>query len=91
MFPKLEAEMVPLDVVTSVALGFENDGWLKMLKNSPRICIVTLSPNRMFLNNDMSKLMKSGPRNIFRPKLPKVYNAGTRKTAAAFGAMQLVK
>src|SRR5688572_3582916 len=43
---------------------------LKTLKTSHRNCSRTCSVIGTFLNNDISALMKLGPTNVLRPRLP---------------------
>src|SRR4029434_1086218 len=44
-------------------------GWLKALKKSARNWIDLDSPNRKFLNSEMSKLLIHGSANVLRPML----------------------
>src|SRR5437763_5633284 len=58
--------------------GLEKFGWLKRLKNSALRCNEACSPNAVFLNREKLNSLKLGPRNEFRPSLPKWRVPGTQ-------------
>src|SRR5258707_11521392 len=65
--------------------GFAKLGWLVMLKNSARNCVVSLSPNFQLFETEKSMLWKPPSRKMLRPEVPKVPNAGGRRKDLPLG------
>src|SRR2546423_12890512 len=74
-FDKPNTPPRPRSFVNRIA-GFANSGWLRILKNSPRSWALTRSPNRNDFTIEKSQLWRPEARNVFRPRLPNVPDAG---------------
>src|SRR5258707_12385601 len=69
-------EITPAAALPIVAFGRSNCGWLKALKNSPRIWTRYRSVTCCSLNSEQSRLTRPGPRRMLRPPSPYVYCRG---------------
>ena len=52
-------------------------GLFRTLNASRRICADCRGPNAMLLTSDRSALKSPGPTSVFRPRLPRVFAAGS--------------
>src|ERR1035438_707620 len=64
-------EMIPTEPVPIVESGSAKLGWFRMLKNSARNSIFTLSTIEKRLIRELSRSTKLGPGMMFRPEFPK--------------------